>query len=267
MFDKYVPALGSIALVVLALCYFFIIAPSNEARRDALSFSNTATWDDAHRAVLADPLRYPEDLFREITLPPPPKNTAPQTQNDLNMLQEYEAHRTPEEIRDIVSEQSLDTAQFGTYVLAVYMDGKKFPATALLLKDSFHDVTVLTLREKKKYDRVRPSVLDPSLTPAIAVPGHPAYPAGHSVQTHFLAYVFGEIAPARRSEFIARADQISKNRAIAGLHYPADNAAGVLLAEQFFAIMMQNEKFKTLLAAAKREWATHPELVQAPATP
>jgi acid phosphatase (class A) len=134
------------------------------------------------------------------------------------------------------------------------MDATQFPATALLLKDSMHDLDVILLREKRKFNRVRPNALDPALDVAIAVPGHPAYPSGHSTEVHFLAYVFGELAPARKEEFLARADQVAKNREIAGLHYPSDTHAGVLLAQQLFAAMLENQKFQKLLTMAREEW-------------
>jgi acid phosphatase (class A) len=175
--------------------------------------------------------------------------------------------RTPEKIQDIIAEINLETTYFNGRVLKDYIDENEFPATAALLAESFHDLTVVVLQQKQKFDRVRPNKLDPTLETVIAVPGHPAYPSGHSTQMHFIAYVLSELAPARRAEFLSRADQIAHNREIAGLHYPSDSAAGVLLAQQFFDIMMQNEKFKTLLAVAKEEWATHPALVQAPTNP
>ena len=267
MFDKHLSIFGLVGLGLLALGNFYLAAPQNESQKNALTFSSTAKWDDYHLAKLAEPLRYPESLFAGISLPPPPSNASSETSRDLTTIKEYRALRTPEAIKDIVSEQTPENTQLGTYNLKTYMDGVRFPATAVLLYDSFHDVTVITLREKKKFDRVRPSALDRSIDTVIPIPGHPAYPAGHSAQTHFLAYVFSELAPARRAEFIERADQISKNRVIAGLHYPEDNVAGVLLAQQIFEILMKNERFLTLLAAAKEEWAMHPELVQARANP
>lgn len=253
MLEKYLPAFGIVGLALLVGGYF-LIAPKEEARKDALTFSHTAMWEPDLLALSEEPTRYPAETFVALSLSPPPKNSSREVAGEIAALLSYQKLRTPHEIEDILAERDLTTASFGGHTIATYMDEKKFPATALLLKDSFHDLTVITLQEKRKFDRVRPSVLNPVLDTVIAVPGHPAYPSGHSTQIHFLAYVFGELAPERRNEFLIRADQVAKNREIAGLHYPSDSRAGVLLAQQFFALILENPKFQKLLAAAKEEW-------------
>jgi acid phosphatase (class A) len=254
MLEKHLPTIGIIGLVLLVGGYFFVVLPQEAARKDALTFSNTMTWNSDLLALSNEPTHYPAEEFAGISLPPPPKNSSREATDELGLLKSYRALRTPQEISNIISEEIPETMPFGGHTLATYMDEKQFPATALLLTDSFHDVRVITMREKKEFNRVRPSALDTSLDTAIEVPGHPAYPSGHSTEIHFIAYVFGELALARKEEFVDRADQIAKNREVAGLHYPSDTAAGILLARQIFADLMKDPKFNTLLAAAKKEW-------------
>ncbi len=266
MLDKYLPVVAFVLFGFLGILYLQI-EPSQPTYSDSLTFSNTASWDKDYFALLNEKTHYPEELFTTIQLPPPPRNSSAETAKELQTLLSYRDLRSTEEIRDIRLEANNDTVYIAGYTLLDYRGGKKFPATAALLKDSFQDLEALLMRYKQRFDRVRPSVLEPSLETVIEIPGHPAYPSGHSTQAHFIAYLFGELAPSRKTEFIARADQIALNRVIAGLHYPSDSAAGVLLAQQYFDILMRNEEFLTLLAAAKQEWAMHPELVEAPANP
>ncbi|MFM2330970.1 MAG: hypothetical protein RLZZ26_477 [Candidatus Parcubacteria bacterium] len=256
MTDKNLSLIGIIGLILLVGGYFFIAAPRSEARKDALTFSNTMTWDPQLLAISNQSTIYPEELFSNISLPPPPKNSSPETARELALLHSYRTLRSPQEVENIKNEVDGSVINFGGYTLATYEDPAQFPATAALLSDSYNDIGVIVMREKKLFDRVRASALDTTLDTVIPVPGHPSYPSGHSTQMHFIAYVFSELAPARRDEFIARADQIAKNREVAGLHYPSDTAAGILLAQQFFSDIMKSPKFETLLAAAKREWAT-----------
>ncbi len=249
--------LATLAFLIL----IFVVAESLATHSDkqnqaSLTFSNTASWDPYYLGVEKEATRYPATLFTSISLPPPPANTSVETSNELKELEADVALRNTKEIQDILDEANPETTYLLGRLATDYMDGKKFPATAALLNDSFHDLTVITMQQKMKFDRVRPNVLDPNLTTVIPVPGHPAYPSGHSTQLHFIAYVLGELIPAQKEALIARADQIAKNREIAGLHYPSDTRGGVLLAQQFFAIMMQDKKFQTLLAAAKKEWQT-----------
>lgn len=253
MFEKYLPAFGVVGIVLLIGGHFFVVREA-AARKDALTFSNTATWDPEYLALAEQTTRHPNGAFATISLPLPPKNSSSETRSELAALLMHQKARILKEVADIVAENGLSTTDFGGHTLTAYMDATQFPATALLLKDSYRDLTVITMQEKRKFDRVRPNKLDSALTPAIEVPGHPSYPSGHSTQLHFFAHVFGELAPARKEEFLARADHIAKNREVAGLHYPSDTQAGILLAQQFFAIMLENPKFQTLVAGAKEEW-------------
>jgi len=264
--NKHLSTFGLVGLVVLGLGYFLISAPQEASRKDALLFSNTGTWDDGLLAISDQETRYPKEIFASIILTPPPINSSAEAFTEITVLKSYRDLRSAEKIEDIVSENEPETLYVGKYSLVEYTDGT-FPATAQLLKDSYQDVTVITLREKKLFDRVRPSILDATIDTVVPVPGHPAYPSGHSTQQHFVAYVLSELDPLHSADYISRADEIAKNREIAGLHYQSDTRAGVELAKQFFDIMMQNEKFQTLLAAAKVEWTTNPALQGAPANP
>jgi len=254
MNKNYMLVLGILGLILLAAADFYTVR-SEIAHKASLTYSNTASWAPQYWALANSTTTYPESIYANISLPPPPANTSAQVAKELATLTSYEKLRSPKEVQDFIAEGQKDTLYMGGHTFAEYTDPKEFPATAALLKDSFHDVEVIEMQQKKIFDRVRPSVLDPDLTTIIPFPGHPAYPSYRSTEMHFLAYVFGELAPARKQEFVTRADGISLNCQIAGLQYPSDTAGGVLLAQQIFADLMQNAKFETLLAAAKKEWA------------
>ncbi|HUQ30124.1 MAG TPA: phosphatase PAP2 family protein [Candidatus Paceibacterota bacterium] len=241
------------ALMLLGADLLWIHAKADH--QDSLTFSNTMTWGAEFAAQRDTETHFPAELLAPITLPPPPQNSSKETRAELDLLKSYRALRTPEKMKEILSERTPAGIRLGNYTVAEYTDKKgKFPATARLLDESLKDLTILMFQQKAKFNRVRPSLLAPDIDPAIEIPGHPAYPSGHSTQTHFVAYVLGELMQNRKAEFVAKADAVAKNREIAGLHYPSDSAAGVLLAQQFFAIMMQNTEFQRLLADAKREW-------------
>lgn len=247
-------ALVPLVLGLVLLGTNLYIVSADAAKKDSLSFSNTMTWDPAMATFRDTETHYPKEVFDTILLTPPFQNSSAATKADLEILVANKSLRTTRKIKEILDERAPAEITFGEYAIADYFNVNRFPATARLLRDSFDDITRIVLRQKQKFDRVRPSFLDSEIDPVIAVPGHPAYPSGHSTQAHFVAYVLGELMPNRKEEFIAQAEAIAKNREIAGLHYPSDSAAGVSLAQQFFAIIMQNKEFQTLLAEAKKEW-------------
>jgi len=221
---------------------------------DTLTFSNTAEWDEYALRYANASTRYPEEMFYGISIPPPPKNSSMEVKEEIELLKSYRELRTPEHVKAFIEQDHPSKIYFGKHTIAEYTDIREFPATALLLGDSYHDALVIEMRQKKYYDRVRPSVLDPTLDTTVPVHGHPAYPSYRAVEMYFIAYVLSELAPQNRAEFIAHAEEIAKNCQIAGLQYPSDTEAGILLAQQLFDIFMENETFQELLVEAKDEW-------------
>lgn len=245
----------SFLIVVLAIIlgwYYAIKADDN--RKDALTFSNTMEWSPYYLAYANASTRYPDEVYKDIVLPPPPKNSSKQVDEEMRTLKSYRELRSPEQLEQFEKEGNKDTSEFGGYTFGDYNDKELFPATAKLLADSFYDVEVLEMRQKKLFDRVRPSHLDTSFDTMRPVHGHPAYPSYRSAEMHFVAHVFSELAPERREEFFARAMEIAFRCQIAGLQYPSDTEGGKLLAKQIFDALMKNDKFKALLAEARREW-------------
>lgn len=254
MVRKYALLIFILVITIFSVYQIDSTYRDEKAQKDGLRFSNTSVWSPYYLSFAEGVTRYPAELFIDITLPPPPENSSAQVREEIATLKSFKYLRTLKELEDFTAEGDRKTLYFGGYTLAQYTDPKFFPATAALIIDSFHDTEVIEMQQKKIFDRVRPSVLDPSLDTMVQVHGHPAYPSYRSTEMHFLAYVFSELAPLRREEFITRAYAIAFNCQIAGLQYPSDTAAGVVLAKQIFSSFMKSDKFNSLLEAARKEW-------------
>jgi len=223
-----------------------------------LRFSNTMVWAAKLDRLKNESLIFLQNWEQNIQLPPPPKNTSNETLKELEILLQYKNLRTPEKKQEIFHQMELEHTGniFGGRPLVEYFNEKEFPHTAPLLKDSLHDVSVIVLKLKEHYDRVRPSILYPELDTVIEVPGHPAYPSGHSTQMHFIAFILGELAPERRDEFEREAYAIALNREIAGVHYPSDTEAGKILARQILGELKKDPRFVKMFENAQGEWDT-----------
>jgi len=116
------------------------------------------------------------------------------------------------------------------------------------------DLVAVMMRQKRKYDRVRPTFLDKNLTTVIPVPEHPAYPSGHATETHVYAHIFSELNPEKKELYFNTAKRIAENRELAGVHYPSDTKAGKILGEQFFEAFMKKDKFRALMKSARVEF-------------
>ena len=101
-------------------------------------------------------------------------------------------------------------------------------AYALIAAVQF-DAFIASQDGKFTYWYIRPSQLDPGITPLIPVPNFPSYPSNHSTfsaaRSEILAYLF----PTRADFIRAVGKEGGDSRIWAGIHFPIDNAAGVQL--------------------------------------
>lgn len=107
---------------------------------------------------------------------------------------------------------------------------------------------------KNKFARPRPFIAFKEVRPCIGKSGGYSYPSGHAAYARIFAEALGDIVPARKFEFLMRADGIASDRVLGGVHYPTDVAAGKLLGDEFHARLLANpaylrdvEKMKSFL--------------------
>ncbi len=95
-----------------------------------------------------------------------------------------------------------------------------------LLAAAHFDAFIASHDSKYTYWYIRPSQLDPSITPIFAVPNHPSYPSNHAVfsadRADLLAYLF----PKHTDEIELVGQEAGQSRIWAGIHYPSDLSAG-----------------------------------------
>ena len=91
------------------------------------------------------------------------------------------------------------------------------------------DAFIASQDGKFAYWYIRPSQLDPGITPLFPVPNFPSYPSNHSTfsaaRSEVLAYLF----PTRADFIRAVGKEGGDSRIWAGIHFPMDNAAGAQL--------------------------------------
>ena len=102
---------------------------------------------------------------------------------------------------------------------------------------AFYRALVSTeMRMKHELAVPRPVEFSPQIMPMIQTPGHSSFPAGHAAESFMLATVLSALMQAGNPRYadwdiqLARlAARISVNRVIAGVHFPIDMAAGLVL--------------------------------------
>jgi hypothetical protein len=169
---------------------------------------------------------------------------------DLRLLKKKErsAH-----IGEIIREQ-LGPVMIGAWYERLEINPVSHPQTSELLHATIYLAGSVASYFKARFNRVRPWVLAPDLSPPIPSPGLPAYPGGHAAQIHLMALTLAYLVPDRQGQLMVIADRVAGNRERAGLNYRSDTEAGRKLAEDIFKILMSEcAMFRSTLDKAKRD--------------
>lgn len=107
---------------------------------------------------------------------------------------------------------------------------------------AIYDATILAWKEKLKYKRKRPDVLDPSLNTVINAPLTYSYPGEHSVTAAAAATVLAYFFPAKADSIMQMAHAASQSRIDAGVQFRSDAEAGWKLGEQVALQIIEKAK-------------------------
>lgn len=96
-----------------------------------------------------------------------------------------------------------------------------------LLNMSLMDAAIVCWDAKSLYYSPRPSQMNPDIKTVTGIPNFPAYVSGHSTFSGAAATVLGYIIPANASKYRSFADEASKSRLYAAIHYRSDCEKGL----------------------------------------
>ena len=116
----------------------------------------------------------------------------------------------------------------------------RFPTAWVNL--AIYDATILAWKEKVKYKRKRPNVLDPSLQPVINTPLTYSYPCEHSVTAAAAAYMLAYFFPEKADSILQIGHSACQSRIDAGVQFPSDVEAGWKLGEQVAKQIIEKAK-------------------------
>jgi acid phosphatase (class A) len=206
-----------------------------------------------------------------------PANSSDQTRAELDYLLSLQNKRTASEI-----ERAQHIANFGSWpnilnpedsdfnenktelffiatpVIGAWYNYENYPATTKLLMNCIQDIRVTEFRLKWHFKRARPYHLEPRLQ-SLARIHSPSFASGHSLWSFTEAYIFSEIIPAKREEFLQRAEEVRWSRELMGIHYPSDNEGSRVIGWYLVKYWYKNPQFITDMKEAKKEWISNAE--------
>ena len=99
----------------------------------------------------------------------------------------------------------------------------------------------------------RPPWDSPCTAPAANLLYSPSYPSGHATVGAMMAILLAQMVPEQRAALFARGWDYGQARVTSGVHFPSDVEAGRMLGTVLVSLMQQDRRFRTDLAAARRE--------------
>jgi len=248
--------------------YFSTSQFSKEASRtdqtlDAISFPDKAM-------VLVTKLISPKYLekaeIEELILDfNPPANSSAQTRAELDFLLELQASRTEEQMSEalrmhdvvyfpIVGYRSDEHLFFELYeIFGEDFNPQNYPNTKKLLGNIMKEMRVAEFTAKNHFLRARPRQLEPDLRPLKKMDSS-SFASGHTLWAYMQAYIFAELMPEKRDEFLELAYEIGFSREILGVHYPSDEEASRILSHNILLKVWEKPNFKNDFLKAQKEW-------------
>lgn len=186
----------------------------------------------------------------------PAPGSAPD-QDDCVAALDLQAKRTPQRVALARADQKLDVVSAFGSVLGPQVTEASAPNLARLMARSLRDVGATVLPFKELYKRPRPPLADPAVTTCVRLPenGLNSYPSGHAMWGVMVATLLAEFFPAKAEALKARGLDYGLSRAICGVHYPSDVAAGQALSTLLLAELRKDPVFQADYEAAKVELA------------
>lgn len=206
-----------------------------------------------------------EEIVAQINNFQPPSNSSEQTRAELDFLLDLQEKRTDHQVAEalrmhdivyfpIIGMKNDDHLFFE--LTEIYGDGinvNNYPKTKKLMGNIMKEMRITEFTAKNKFLRARPRQLETKLTPLKKMSSS-SYASGHTLWAYMQAYLFGELIPEKRSEFLELAFDIGFSREVLGVHYPSDEEASRVLAHQLLSKMWKKEGFKRDFESAKAEW-------------
>lgn len=237
----------------LALLLLASLAITAVAQRDSRGpggpAGNILVGRDNVRFLAPNPLDLP------ALLPPPPAPGSPTERVELDQILELQKSRTPEQAARCVQIENETIWLFGSEVLGPWFTEASLPKTAAFFATVRQDFIAANRDAKAVHPRKRPPFADERIKPCVEFADTPSYPSGHGIQSSVWAGLLGAIFPDKADEFILRAATTRNYKAISGVHFPSDLAAGQAVGEALARELLKNPAVQKAIVEVRAEAA------------
>lgn len=188
-------------------------------------------------------------------LPPPVAADSPTTKVEIDQILALQKSRTPPQVARCARIETETIWLFGSEVVGPWFTAANLPRTAVFFARVREDFIAVNRAAKELYPRRRPPFVDGRVKPCVECQDTPSYPSGHGIQSSVWAVLLGEIFPDQADAFILRAATTRNFKAIAGVHYPSDLAAGQAVGEALGRALLKIPAVQTAIIELRAEAA------------
>jgi acid phosphatase (class A) len=196
------------------------------------------------------------DVDFATMLPPPPPETSPAGQRDLQFIIDRQKNMTPERMAAIHRDLDQSVYTVAGPVLGAKFTKENFPMAGAFFDKVVKDAGVGVGPIKQKYKKPRPFQYSKDVhTPddIAKAAGGPTYPSGHSTTGALVPIILGMMVPEKREALYERGWEYGINRITSGAAYPSDWEGGHIAAELAVNQMLKNPEFRADFDAVKAE--------------
>jgi acid phosphatase (class A) len=181
--------------------------------------------------------------FKTAQFAPPPAPDSDAQKADIAAILDWQAKRTA---ADCAKSQATAGSNYDSFWGEKSLFPKPLPKEVEKFFNRLSvDLDGAVTNMKERYRRPRPFVAYPGKAePCITKSTGFSYPSGHSTYSRVFANVLTDIAPERKAEFFAKADEIAQDRVIGGVHFPTDVAAGKAFGDIYHSELLKSEAYR-----------------------
>ncbi|TCT07820.1 acid phosphatase [Aquabacter spiritensis] len=190
------------------------------------------------------------DLTRFLA--PAPTRDSQTTQEDVRILLDLQAVRTPETIARANADVDRVLTRFSDAV-GTDLSTARAPRANAFVDKAAREASVIVQNAKAHWGRLRPFLAFPDIHLVVPKEDTGSYPSGHATWGMMTAILLANMVPEKAVALYERGAAFGFSRLIGGVHYPSDVEAGRLTGTALAAIMMNDAAFRTDLAAAAEE--------------
>lgn len=197
-------------------------------------------------------------------IPPPPADDSPAGMADLETLLQVQKDRTPGQIARAKRIAGHSAMQMGAVVFGENFTNENFPRTAALMKEFYDARNKVVGNGKKNFERPRPFVRSKDIVVCTSKPASTSYPSGHSLMGAFWGAMYSAAFPEYKPLFDLEIRETMWCRVLAGVHYPTDTQAGLILGTLTAQEMLKAPDTQAAIGEIRAEITvhlkTHPEV-------